>query len=340
MKPILTRPWGVPAPVRAGGGGEVAFYNRQRMSGRPTRRLRLLIAAVFAVTATLIASAPAFANGLSLIFPDPVSPNGQHIYNLYLLITVPAIIVFVGVEAALLYIVFRFRRRNPDHWGATWHGNTTVEIVWTVVPTIIIAVIAFLSYQELVADFTPEAANAGSQMNVAVNGYQFNWTYTYDQGFTVGAKPGEMMVVPVDTMVHMTFDSDNVIHSWWVPALTGKTDAVPGYTNQSWIKIDKSVLGNCSGNDRHPDQATGGCVFHGECAELCGAGHATMQIDVLAVSQEQFDAWVAKQKAASAKPSPSPSPSASASPKPSPSAGASPSPSAGGSPSPSASPSP
>jgi cytochrome c oxidase subunit 2 len=119
----------------------------------------------------------------------------------------------------------------------------------------------------------------------------------------------------------MTFDSDNVIHSWWVPALTGKTDAVPGYTNQSWIKVDPSVLTNCPvGNDRHPDSATGGCVFHGECAELCGAGHGQMQIDVLVVSQTEFDSWVAAQKAKAApKASPSPSPKPSASPSPSPS---------------------
>jgi len=282
------------------------------------------------MTALLMTSAPALANGLSLIFPDPVSPNGQRIYNLYLLITVPAVIVFVGVELGLLWIIFRYRRKSPDQWGASWHGNMAVEITWTVIPTIVVAIIAFLSYQELVADFTPEAANAGSQMNVAVRGYQFYWTYTYDQGFTVGSKPGEMMVVPVGTMVHMTFDSNNVIHSWWVPALTGKTDAVPGYTNQSWIKVDPKVLTSCSGNDRHVDQATGGCVLHGECAELCGAGHATMQISVLAVSQQQYDSWVAAQQAkASATPTPSPSSSPSPSPSPSasPAAGASPSPS-------------
>lgn len=302
------------------------------MSGRFSRRLQFAVASVISTTLLLMTSAPALANGLSLIFPDPVSPNGQRIYNLYLLITIPAVIIFVGVEIGLLWIIFRYRRKGPDHWGATWHGNTLVEITWTVIPTLVIAVIAFLSYQELVTDFTPEAARAGSQMNIAVNGYQFNWTYTYDQGFTVGKSPGDMMVVPVGTMVHLTFDSDNVIHSWWVPALSGKTDAVPGYTNQSWIKVDPSVLTSCSGNDRYVDQATGGCVFHGECAELCGAGHATMQINVLAVSQQQFDRWVAaQQQKAKATPTPAatpaPSPSASPRPSPSPSAGASPSPS-------------
>src|SRR5258708_6572198 len=130
------------------------------MSGSFSRRLQLAVASVISLTVVLMTSAPVLANGLSLIFPDPVSPNGQRIYNLYLLITVPAVLIFIGVEVGLLYIVFRFRRKHPGHWGATWHGNTPVEISWTVIPTIVIAFIAFVSYQELVTDFTPEAANA------------------------------------------------------------------------------------------------------------------------------------------------------------------------------------
>jgi cytochrome c oxidase subunit 2 len=284
-----------------------------------SRRMRVSLAVIIAVTAVMIAASPALANGLSLIFPDPVSPNGKRIYDLYVLITYPALVIFVGVELTLLYIILRFRRKHPAQVGASWHGNTVLEIVWTIIPVLVVAYIAIVSYQELVTDFTPEAANAGTDMNVAVNGYQFYWSYTYDQGFTVQNE----MVVPAGKMVHMTFDSDNVIHSWWVPALTGKTDAVPGYTNQSWIKVDPSVLTNCAvGNDRHPDEATGGCVFHGECAELCGAGHSQMQIDVLVVPQNQYDAWVATQKARATapgpKPSASPSASSSASPSPSP----------------------
>ncbi|MDQ6919434.1 MAG: cytochrome c oxidase subunit II [Candidatus Dormibacteraeota bacterium] len=286
------------------------------MTGLP-RRLRVVLAVIIAATAVMIAASPALANGLSLIFPDPVSPNGQRIYDLYVRITYPAIVIFVGVELTLLYIILRFRRKHPAQVGASWHGNTPLEIIWTVIPVLIVAYIAFVSYTVLVQDFTTEAANANTDMNVAVNGVQFSWSYTYDEGFTVQNE----MVVPAGKMVHMTFDSDNVIHSWWVPALTGKTDAVPGYTNQSWIKVDPSVLTNCPvGNDRHPDQATGGCVFHGECAELCGAGHATMQIDVLVVSQSEFDSWVAAQKAKATAPSPSPKPSGSPSASPSPSA--------------------
>jgi cytochrome c oxidase subunit II len=274
------------------------------MTGLP-HRLRLALAAIIAGTAVLIASAPALANGLSLIFPDPVSPNGHRIYELYVLITYPAVVIFVAVELALLFIILRFRRKHPAQVGASWHGNTPLEIVWTIIPTLIVAYIAVVSYQELAKDFTVDAANASSEMNIAVTGHQFNWSYTYDEGFSVNNE----MVVPVGKMIHMTFDSTDVIHSWWVPALTGKTDAVPGYTNQSWIKVDSGVLNNCPvGNDRHPDQATGGCVFHGECAELCGAGHSQMQIDVLVVPQTQYDAWVATQKAKAAAPKASPSP--------------------------------
>ena len=303
----------------------VALIIRFRMTGI-SRHLRLLVAAIVAGTAVLIASAPALANGLSLIFPDPASPNGQRIYDLYVLITYPAIVIFVGVELALLYIILRFRRSHPAQVGASWHGNTTLEIAWTIIPTLIVAYIAVVSYQELVKDFTPEAANAGSQMNVAVTGKQFFWTYTYDEGFTVSA-PDSPMVVPAGRMVHMTFDSSDVIHSWWVPALTGKTDAVPGYTNQSWIKVDPALLNNCpNGNDRHPDPTTGGCVLHGECAELCGVGHDTMQIDVLVLPQAEFDGWVAGQKAKATAPKATPSPSPSPSPAPSPSPSPKPSP--------------
>ena len=278
------------------------------MSGRSPIRLRLVLASIIATTAVMIAAVPASANGLSLIFPDPVSPNGHNIYDLYVLITWPAAVIFVGVEAALLYIIIRFRRKHPEQVGASWHGNTMVEIVWTIIPTIIVGAIAVAAFVELQRDFTVEAANNHADMNVAVRGYQFEWRYTYDEGFTTT----NTMVVPVGKMVHMTFDSDNVIHSWWVPALTGKTDAVPGYQNQSWIKIEPSALDNCGGNDRQVDKATGGCSFHGECAELCGAGHSVMQIDVIAVTPDRYATWVKEQKvkasAPKATPKPSPSP--------------------------------
>ncbi len=280
------------------------------MSGPSPRRLRLLLAGLIAGLGVLVTSIPASANGLSLIFPDPVSPNGHRIYDLYVYISYPAIAIFLGVEVGLLYIILKFRRRHAEHVGKDIHGNTRLEIVWTVIPTIIVAVIAVLSFVELQRDFSAEAANANADMTVAVRGYQFNWTYKYQEPNRTAFTVGDTMVVPVDKMVHMTFDSDNVIHSWWVPALTGKTDSVPGYTNQSWIKIDKDALSDCRGGGAR-DTATGGCKWHGECAELCGAGHSSMQIDVLGVSQEQYDRWAAAQRAKpqdGKKPPPSPTP--------------------------------
>ena len=104
-------------------------------------------------------------------------------------------------------------------------------------------------------------------------------------------------VVPVNTLVKLQFEGSDVIHSWWVPAISGKTDAVPGYDNFSWLKINE--VGS----------------WRGECAELCGVGHGTMQIIVQAMSKSDYDQWMAKQQAAQkASPSPSPSPSPSASP--------------------------
>lgn len=234
--------------------------------------------------------------GIHPIFPNPVSPNGQDIYNLYLGISVPAIIIFIGVELALLWIVIRFRRsRQPlGYVPPQVHGNTALEIVWTAIPLIIVLAIAAYSFTVLQKDFRPVA---NPQMTVIVSGHQFGWDYDYGNGVVVhqeGTLTGDVtpFVVPTGTLVRLVFRSNDVIHSWWVPAISGKTDAVPGYDNYSWLKIDQAGK------------------WHGECAELCGAGHATMQIIVQAMSPSDFQAWMDQQKAkAAASPSASPSPS-------------------------------
>jgi cytochrome c oxidase subunit 2 len=233
--------------------------------------------------------------GISPIFPTPVSPNGQDIYTLYEIISIPAIIVFIGVEAALLWVVFRYRRaKQPAGYVPPQiHGHTGLEIAWTIAPLVIVLGIAAYSFVELQKDFQP-IDNA--QMTIIVRGHQFGWTYTYPD-FTVdqeGTLNGDVtpFVVPTHTLVRLQFEGTDVIHSWWVPAISGKTDAVPGYPNFSWLKIDQ--VG----------------TWHGECAELCGAGHSTMQIIVQAMDQPQYDAWAAQQAAAAkASPSPSSSPS-------------------------------
>ena len=220
--------------------------------------------------------------GLSPIFPEPVSPNGQGIYNTYIGISIGAIIVFIGVEGALLWVVLRYRRSTqpPGYKPPQVHGNNTLEIAWTLAPLAIVLFIAAYSFVELQRDFNPIT---GEQMDVVISAHQFGWDYDYGNGVVVhqeGSLTSQVppFVVPVNTLVKLRFRGTDVIHSWWVPAITGKTDAVPGYDNFSWFKIDR--VG----------------TWRGECAELCGVGHASMQIIVQAMDQQDYDAWMAQQK--------------------------------------------
>jgi cytochrome c oxidase subunit 2 len=249
--------------------------------------------------------------GISPIFPTPVSPNGQGIYNLYVGISIPAIVIFIGVEVALLWVVLRYRRSHQPagYVPPQIHGHTGLEVAWTLAPLVVVLAIAGYSFVELQKDFQPIS---NQQMLVVVSGHQFGWNYDYGNGVVIhqeGTLAGDVppFVVPVNTLVKLQFQGTDVIHSWWVPAISGKTDAVPGYDNFSWLKINQ--VGS----------------WRGECAELCGVGHGTMQIIVQAMSQSDYDQWMQKQVASQkASPSPSPSPSPSGSP-----AAASPSPSPG-----------
>ena len=231
--------------------------------------------------------------GLSPIFPNPVSANGQDIYNTYIGISIPALIIFVGVEAALLWVVVRYRRSSQPagYVPPQVHGHTGLEIAWTIAPLIVVLAIAVYSFVELQRDFQPIQ---NQQMNVVIKGHQFGWEYDYDNGVVVhqdGTLAADVtpFVVPTHTLIKLEFQGQDVIHSWWVPAISGKTDAVPGYSNFSWLKIDQ------------PGR------WRGECAELCGVGHATMQIIVQAMDEPEWENWVAQQKAAGASPAASPS---------------------------------
>jgi cytochrome c oxidase subunit 2 len=253
----------------------------------------IMAAAVLSTAASLLLSLPATAE--SALLPPPVSPNGHRIWDLYNGIFLVAIPIFLLVEILLLIIIVRFRRRAPDYIPPQWHGNTLLEITWTVIPFLIVTGIAAVSFVELRTDFV-KPTDAQTQLDIAIIGYQFGWDYQYPQGF----KSSNTLVVPTNTLVRLNTNTRDVIHSWWVPAITGKTDAVPGYQNYFWMKID------------HPGK------WHGECAELCGAGHYTMQIDVEAKDQAAYQAWVQQQMQSSSQAasgartssqSPAPSPS-------------------------------
>ena len=184
--------------------------------------------------------------------------------------------------------------------------------------------IGVASFVTLQRDFVEPAA-ASDNMTISVTGHQFGWAFKYPEGFTVDSEGfnTKPMVIPVDMLVRLQLNSKDVIHGFWVPELTGKTDLVPGYTNYTWIRVHQ----------------TG--EWRGQCTELCGAGHYSMQLRVKALSQSDYDTWVSQQIAAAqaaSNPSPSPSPSAPVSPSPSPSASPAAAAAPGRSPSPSPSP--
>jgi cytochrome c oxidase subunit 2 len=256
---------------------------------------RLLLWTFGLLLLVLVASACEGVGGLSPIFPNPVSPNGKGIYDTYVGISIPAILIFIGVEAALLWVVVRYRRsaQPADYVAPQIHGNTRLEIAWTIAPLIVVLAIAVYSFVELQKDFQPVAS---SNYTILISGHQFGWNYTYPEGFTVhqeGTLAGDVtpFVVPTHRLIRLEFQGTDVIHSWWVPAVSGKTDAVPGYDNFSWLKIDQEGM------------------WRGECAELCGVGHSTMQIILKAVSEADFVSFVQEQKRlAQASPSPAASP--------------------------------
>jgi cytochrome c oxidase subunit 2 len=279
--------------------------------------LRFLLAFPIGLLLLVLAPAPAWAaSGLSPTLPNAVSDNGHDLYNLYLLISPFAIVVFILVEGLLLAIIVKFRRKRlpANYKPPQWHSNMRLEITWTIVPILILGVILFASFATLQKDFVEPAA-ASDNMTISVSGHQFGWDFTYPEGFTISSEGfnTKPMVIPVDVLVRLRLNSKDVIHGFWVPDLMGKTDLVPGYANYTWIRVHQ----------------TG--EWRGQCTELCGAGHYSMQLRVKAVSQSDYDTWVSQQIAA-AQAASNPSPSPSASPSPSPSAPVSPSPSPSASP--------
>jgi cytochrome c oxidase subunit 2 len=267
-----------------------------------SRRIILTLLAVMAGALLLAPIASA-----DLITPESGgSPNADDIDTLYKFVLAVAFIVFVGVEGVLLYSVFKFKARKGAV-PAQIRGNTRLEIGWTVGAAVILVVLATLTFIKLddirnppessanglqLADTSRRLPPNGKSLNICVNGQQYIWRYTYAQDCRAGKNLGapfsyEEMVVPVDTTVTLDINSQDVAHSWWIPKLGGKFDAIPGYTNHTWFKIPGKF-----------GTKPGGTVFFGQCAELCGRNHANMTARVRAVSVQEYQRWLERQKAA------------------------------------------
>ena len=232
---------------------------------------------VFACLGVLTLAAAAAAGNGGLLPPAPHSPNAQRISNAYIFILVFTGIVFVLVEGVLIAFVIRYRRgkRARTLEGPQIHGSTKLETLWTVVPVVILAAIGTFVFYELPAIADAPAASAADQTKVVVQGRQFYWQFTYPNGaVSIGR-----MVAPAGKVVHedVTSPDNDVNHSWWVPALGGKLDAIPGRVNTTWF------------------QAPAGS-YVARCAELCGIQHARMTAVVEVVPPAEYDRFVAERK--------------------------------------------
>jgi cytochrome c oxidase subunit II len=268
--------------------------------------VRILIAAAAALTASLALAATASADLLS---PESGgSPNADTIDSLYWIVFVMAMIVLVGVWATLLYSMIKFRARRGAV-PAQIRGNTRLEIGWTVGAALVLVVIAVVTFVQLgdirsapasspdglqlTAENVPDETDTpnndaypedGRSLRIQVTGLQYNWRYSYldGDGNTLNdAFDYTTMVVPTDTTVTLEIKAQDVIHSWWIPELGGKFDAVPGHTNYTWMKVPGRLAGR---------------TFRGQCAELCGRNHANMVAYVKAVTPQEWEDYIERRK--------------------------------------------
>ncbi len=222
-------------------------------------------------------------------------------YGLHMRILWICVVIGVLVFGAMIYSMIAHRKSKGVE-PARFSHSTTAEIIWTIIPILILLFMAYPATKGLIA---MEAPHDKPDLIVKVTGFQWRWRYDYlneDVGFISsldqesnrvrqlksGENPGQVkdyllnvdhpLVLPVGKQVKFLLTADDVIHSWWVPALGWKRDAIPGFVNEAWTKIEKPG------------------IYRGQCAELCGRDHGFMPIVIKAVTPEEFEAWVAEQK--------------------------------------------
>ncbi|MGH8596191.1 MAG: cytochrome c oxidase subunit II [Gammaproteobacteria bacterium] len=244
----------------------------------------------------------AVAAWTELNLPRGVTPYSHTVYDLHMLIMWICVAIGIVVFGAIFYSIFKFRKSNGAV-AAQWHESTTVEILWTIVPAIILVVMAVPATRALIM----MEDTSKSALTIKVTGYQWKWHYEYvNEGVGVfstlahtsnvarqmnsGIDPASVknyllevdneIVVPVNQKIRFLTTAADVIHAWWVPALGWKRDAVPGYINESWATIQEEG------------------TYRGQCAELCGKDHGFMPIVIRAVADPEYRAWIEKLKAA------------------------------------------
>jgi cytochrome c oxidase subunit 2 len=273
--------------------------------------VRSFLAAVRRSLPRPVVAAPPMAAGIYLAFAQSASaacctlktgasPNATSIATLYDIVFGMSVVVFLAVIGFMLYSVWRFRaHKNPV--ALQVHGNTRVELSLTLSAVLILVIIAVVTFIKLPSIINPPDSNAGAsavlsasltapeppggqKLTICVTGRQFIWRYTYGASCNSKAWQSKLpysyqeMVVPAGVTVDLLIQSSDVIHAWWIPALGGKVDAVPGFTTYTWFKALHS-----------------GELYHGQCAQLCGREHAFMTALVKVVTPRQYTAWLSQQ---------------------------------------------
>lgn len=265
--------------------------------------IKKLMAKSLLGVAMLLGAGNAFAD-YQLNMTEGVTEMSREIYDLHMLVLWICTIVGIGVFAVFFYSIFK-HRKSKGAVAASFHENTTVEVIWTAIPLAILVAIAVPATKTLLA----YEDTSNSEITIKVTGWQWKWQYEYiNEGVSFfssldaesnktrelgsSMRPADVenyllnvdneVVVPVGKKIRFLFTANDVLHAWWVPDLAVKRDAIPGFINESWTKIDKPG------------------VYRGQCAELCGKDHGFMPIVVRAVSEEEYGKWVASQKAAAA----------------------------------------
>ncbi len=239
---------------------------------------------------------------------EPHTSVAREMYDLHILVLVICVVICVGVFGAMLYSII-YHRKSAGHKAAHFHENTTVEILWTIIPFFILIGMALPATKSVLSMRDTSAPD----MTIKVTGYQWKWGYEYLKGegdlagiadgvqlYSVLSTPHDQiygdapkgenyllevdtpLVVPVGKKVRVLLTANDVIHAWWVPAFGVKQDAVPGFIRDAWFRVDKAG------------------TYRGQCAELCGKEHGFMPIVVEAVEPAQFAEWAGKHKPAAA----------------------------------------
>ena len=241
-------------------------------------------------------------------FQEPHTSVAREMYDLHTIVLVICVVICVGVFGAMVYSIV-YHRKSVGHKAAHFHENTTVEILWTVIPIFILVGMAFPATKSVLS----MRDTSSPDMTIKVTGYQWKWGYEYLKGegdlagvadgvqlYSVLSTPRDQiygnapkgenyllevdtpLVVPAGKKVRVLLTANDVIHAWWVPAFGVKQDAVPGFIRDAWFKVDRPG------------------TYRGQCAELCGKEHGFMPIVVEVVSPQDFAAWAGKHKTAAA----------------------------------------